>query len=269
MSWVWPERTSSPTAMMTVAGLSPIGSSLHACIASGCPVGTISRLLHRRPPRAVSPARKDLHDHQCPAAHRRRRGAGARLRGVPDLLGAPPAAGQRPHARDRQGDPGGRRGLPQSPVHDHRGDRRGDLRLPPAHSRVADRRALPARRRAQRRRGLRRHEHLGSEQPPHRRGGARGASAGPAHGIPGRCGDRPHGGGLRADRRGHRLRPLPEHRLHRRLRLRRLPHLRVRPARWWHLHQGSGRRRRPRRQGRGRHPRGRPAQPGGHRRQRR
>ena len=43
----------------------------------------------------------------------------------------------------------------------------------------------------------------------------------------------------------------------------------LRPARRRHLHQGRRRRRRPRRQGRGRHPRGRPAQPGGHRRPRR
>ena len=52
-------------------------------------------------------------------------------------------------------------------------------------------------------------------------------------------------------------------------RLRRLAHLRLRPARRRHLHEGRRRRRRPRRQDRGRHPRGRPAQPGRDRRQRR
>ena len=52
-----------------------------------------------------------------------------------------------------------------------------------------------------------------------------------------------------------------------RARLRRVADLDLRPARRRHLHQGRRCRRRPRRQGRGRHPRGRPAQPGGHRRQ--
>ena len=63
---------------------------------------------------------------------------------------------------------------------------------------------------------------------------------------------------------------LPEHELGhpRRLRLRRLAARPVPPGRRRHLHQGGRRRRRPRRQGRGRHPRGRPPQPGHHRRQR-
>ena len=52
-------------------------------------------------------------------------------------------------------------------------------------------------------------------------------------------------------------------------RLRRLAHLDLRATRRRHLHQGCGRRRGPRGQGRSRHPRRRPAQPGGHRRQRR
>ena len=66
----------------------------------------------------------------------------------------------------------------------------------------------------------------------------------------------------RRERQGGRRRPD-------RPRLRRLAHLRLRPTRRRHLHQGGRRRRRPRRQGRGRHPRGRPAQPGRDRRQRR
>ena len=61
------------------------------------------------------------------------------------------------------------------------------------------------------------------------------------------------GGGRRADRP----------------RLRRLADLRLRPSGRRHLHEGRRRRRRPRRQDRGRHPRGRPAQPGRDRRQRR
>ncbi len=51
--------------------------------------------------------------------------------------------------------------------------------------------------------------------------------------------------------------------------LRRLADLHLRPTRRRHLHQGRRRRRRPGGQGRSRHPRGRPAQPGGDRRQRR
>ena len=54
-----------------------------------------------------------------------------------------------------------------------------------------------------------------------------------------------------------------------RARLRRLADLDLRPSRRRHLHQGRRRRRRPGRQGRGRHPRGRSAQPRDHRRQRR
>ena len=51
--------------------------------------------------------------------------------------------------------------------------------------------------------------------------------------------------------------------------LRRLADLHLRPSRRRHLHQGRRRGRRPGRQGRGRHPRGRPAQSRHHRRQRR
>ena len=55
----------------------------------------------------------------------------------------------------------------------------------------------------------------------------------------------------------------------RRSRVRRLAHLRLRPARRRHLHEGRGRRRRPRRQDRGGDPGGRPAQSGRDRGQRR
>ena len=54
-----------------------------------------------------------------------------------------------------------------------------------------------------------------------------------------------------------------------RARLRRLADLDLRPSRRRHLHQGRRRGRRPRRQGRGRHPGGRSAQSRHHRRQRR
>ena len=54
-----------------------------------------------------------------------------------------------------------------------------------------------------------------------------------------------------------------------RARVRRLADLGLRPSRRRHLHEGRGRRRRPRRQDRGGDPRGRPAEPGRDRRQRR
>jgi len=64
---------------------------------------------------------------------------------------------------------------------------------------------------------------------------------------------------------------LPEHRVRDpdRVRLRRLAPRALPARRRRHLHQGGRRRRRPRGQGRSRHPRGRPPQPGHHRRQRR
>ena len=64
-------------------------------------------------------------------------------------------------------------------------------------------------------------------------------------------------------------RPAPRDRAARRPRVRRLADLDLRAAGRRHLHQGCRRRRRPRRQGRGGHSRGRSAQPGGDRRQRR
>ena len=69
--------------------------------------------------------------------------------------------------------------------------------------------------------------------------------------------------------RRHRGQPAAGDQPPRRARVRRLAHLRLRPARRRHLHEGRGRRRRPRRQDRGRDPGGRPAQPGRDRRQRR
>src|ERR687884_546070 len=68
---------------------------------------------------------------------------------------------------------------------------------------------------------------------------------------------------------GASLSAAPGDRRPRRARLRRLPDLRLRASRRRHLHESGRRRRRPRREDRGRHPRGRPAQPGGDRRQRR
>ena len=70
------------------------------------------------------------------------------------------------------------------------------------------------------------------------------------------------------DRRARQLRQVGRRRPPR-PRVRWLAHLRLRPARRRHLHEGRRCRRRPRRQDRGRHSRGRSAQPGRDRRQRR
>ncbi len=106
----------------------------------------------------------------------------------------------------------------------------------------------------------------------------RRAQACPERGVPGRLGDRPP---RRRPRPARRRRVLlgpdrlarPHARVGdqrpRRPRLRRLADLGLRATRRRDLHQGSRRRRRPGREDRGRHPRGRPAQPGRDRGQRR
>ena len=118
---------------------------------------------------------------------------------------------------------------------------------------------------------LRRHEPGGAGQPPGRRRGADQLRRGAATGLP-----------HRHDHRHAHRRPGPAGRhahLHdlRRARLRGPAGLRLRrhaagpvhASRRRHLHQGGRRRRRPGRQGRGRHSRGRPAQRRHDRRQRR
>src|SRR5665213_1122639 len=59
VSWVCPDSSSSPTAMITVAGDSGMASSVHAGIAARSPAGTIHRLVYWRPPTAVPPVPKD------------------------------------------------------------------------------------------------------------------------------------------------------------------------------------------------------------------
>ena len=120
-----------------------------------------------------------------------------------------------------------------------------------------------------RRRRLHRHDGQRARQRAHRRGRAQGPRPGAHRRLPRRRRHRPARRRPRAARRvrlllGHRRRRGP-----RRPRLRRLADQRVRARRRRHLHQGRRCGRRPRRQGRGGHPRGRPAQPGRHRRQRR
>ena len=115
-----------------------------------------------------------------------------------------------------------------------------------------------------------RHEGGHPRQRAHRqrRPGAR-ARQGAGRGLLRRLGD----GAVRRQPRHRRPRSLlpPARRAHRHQRLRhgRLVDRALRPRRRRHLHQVGRRRRRSRRQGRGGDPRGRPAQPGGHRRQRR
>ena len=105
-----------------------------------------------------------------------------------------------------------------------------------------------------------------------------GVVAGAERGVPWRCRDRHAGRRAGAVRSGRLLRrahldrggePAPGDRRADRPRLRRLADLGVRPSGRRHLHEGRRRRRGPRRQDRGRDPRGRPAQPGRDRRQRR
>ena len=129
--------------------------------------------------------------------------------------------------------------------------------------------------------GLHRHDRLGARERSHRGSGARRRRAGARPRVQGRFGDglarrRPRlvrGERLLLDRqhdqRRARVARIRQPRGADRARVRLLADLGVRAPRRRHLHQSGRRRRRPRRQGRSRHPRGRSAQPGRHRRQRR
>ncbi len=184
---------------------------------------------------------------------------------------------QRPDAGNLGSCPGGRTGLPEPPVHDHRRGRGAarDRALAPAG--LQDRDRLRDRRRPLRRHRLHRDERLGAGQLPRRRGRPRRCAAGARRRLQGRLGHRAPRRRPGAARRRRLLRDPGHHRQHRqggrrradRPRLRWLADLRLRPARRRHLHQGRRRRRRPGRQGRGGDPRGRSAQPGRDRRQRR
>ena len=134
---------------------------------------------------------------------------------------------------------------------------------------------VPARRRAVGHCRLRRHDRRHDGERPHDRGRQVRTGGSAAGRLPRRRRDGLLGRRSRAARPdGHlpRVRRVVRGRrgvrdLHR-LRPRRIVDRTVRPCRRRHLHQGCRRRRRPRRQGRGGHPRGRPAQPGHDRRQR-
>ena len=187
-------------------------------------------------------------------------------------------ARQRADAEHLAGRSAGRARLPEPPVHDDRGRRRRAVRRADLHPEHRCRVRLRDRRPAVGLDRLHRHERLGALQRARGRGRARRRHAGAAGRLPRRRDHRPAGRRTGADRRRRLLRradvdlqrqPEDGRRRADRARLRRLADLGVRAARRRHLHEGRRRRRRPRRQGRGGHPRGRPAQPGDDRRQRR
>ncbi len=202
------------------------------------------------------------------------------VRHLSDLVAAQAARRQREDAGDRTRDPGGCCGVSAQAVHDDRGRR--DRAVLPARllqpARVGHRLRVPDRRGLLGARRLHRDERRGPLERANGRSGARGAAAGVQGRVPRRLGHRspgrraraPRSGGLLlgADRLDRELAGVGGARPHR-ARVRWLAHLRLRAARRWHLHEGSRRRRRPRRQDRGRHPGGRSAQSGGHRGQRR
>ena len=117
-----------------------------------------------------------------------------------------PLARQRAHAGDLGRRPGGRQGLPEPPVPDHRHGRdsaRDPDRDPPGRH---HRDRLRDRRRALRRRRVHRHEPLGARQRPGRRGGPRRRAAGARRRLQGRLGHRPAGRRPGAARRRRLLR---------------------------------------------------------------
>ena len=208
-------------------------------------------------------------------ARLRRRRRGLRRGHVP--MAARALARQRAHAGDLRRRAGGRAGLPEPPVHDHRHGRRGAGDRDRHRAQPAHRDRLRHRRHALRRGRVHRHERLGPRERPRRRGRPRRRRPGAQRRLPRRRGHRPAGGRPGASGRGRLLRhPAPGRRAREdrggrpdRPRLRRLADLGLRATGRRHLHQGRRRRRRPRRQGGGGHPRGRPAQPRRDRRQRR
>ncbi len=195
------------------------------------------------------------------------RGRRRALRRPDHEASAEPLAWQRAHAGDLRRRPGGRQGISQPPVSDHRGRRRTAGNPDRCASGRHHRHRLRHRWRAFGSGGLHRHEPLGPRQRPRRRGGSRRRAAGLGRSLQGRLGDRPAGCRPGPARRRRLLRDPDPRRPHRqgsgrcphRPRLRRFADLGLRPSRRRHLHQGGRCRRGPRRQGGGRDPGGRPA----------
>jgi len=216
-----------------------------------------------------------------PGRHRRiGRAAGADRRRMAGPRGAGRRSGHREDAQHRAGGADRRGRLPETSI-PHGGDLR---RADPAAAFAAARRRHGGADRpfgVLRDRGavlgdhrLRRHVAGGARQRPgRRRGPGRGRgrrAAGHAAGLPHRRRGRHVHRGVGPVRRRRGGAVLPGRRPGRAggLRLRRRAAGDVHAGRRRHLHQGRRRRRRPGRQGRAGHPRGRPAQPGHHRRQR-
>ncbi len=194
--------------------------------------------------------------------------------------------GQRAHAGDRRRHPGRRQGLPEPTVpHDrHRRRRPVHRRLAGAGPGTEHRGRLRDRRDPLGRGRLHRDERLGARERSHRAGGHQGACRGARRRVQGRRDHRHAGGGPGPAGRGRLLRHpdgrsaarAGQDRRHAhgaqaadRAGLRLVADFDLRASWRRDLHQGRRRRRRPRGQGRSRHSRGRPAQPGGDRRQRR
>ena len=220
-----------------------------------------------------------------PVAHLRRLAGGAPVRLVPGARGARGARGHRQDEGDRQGDPGGRAGLPQPAVpharrvpRDHR--RPAVLRAPGAEERRAQRDQHPPRaldRVPPRCAGLDDHRLRGhvaggaGERPDRERRAGDGPAASDADRLPRRRRGRDVHGRARAVRRHLDPDHLQGRRHERpgRLRLRRRAAGDVHAGRRRHLHEGRRRRRGPRRQDRAGHPRGRSPERRHDRRQRR
>ena len=215
----------------------------------------------------------------------RLRRRGDRLRRRVHRLDHGEAGRQRPDARNRRRDPGGRAGVSQSPVPDDRHRRRAAVRRHLGGAGRRDRRRIRRRRHPLRPRRLHRDERLGALERAHGRGGAHGVERSARGRVPRRRDHRHARRRPRPPRRRRLLlvpaglgarraepdegRPAPRDPAARRPRLRRLADLDLRASWRRHLHQGRGRRRRSGRQGRSRHSGRRPAQPGGDRGQRR
>ena len=184
---------------------------------------------------------------------------------------------QRPHARNRGGGAGRRVRLSEPAIHHHRHRRRDPADRDLRDAGLANRGRFRPRRLPLRPHRLHRHERLGARQRAHRAGRLARPQRRAQRRLQGRRHHRHAGGGPRPARRRRLLRRAdPDAGRNHRSRdprtggpgLRRLADLHLRPTRRRHLHQGRRRRRRPGGQGRSRHPRGRPAQPGGDRGQR-
>ena len=170
----------------------------------------------------------------------------------------------RAHAGNLCGGSRGRESLPQPAIHHHRHRRRRRGHRPGHDPGFEDRGRLPDRRHPVRRDRLHRHERVGAGQHPRRPGLHRQLGRRPGPRLQVGRHHRSAGGWPRSLGRDRLLRRAAQCRGRNprhsgrfgRPQLRRFADLHLRPSRRRHLHQGCGRRRGPRGQGRSRHPRG-------------